>query len=197
MARAKAAFDGWRAVTPVIVPASCERSPTRSPRAPRIWPGSKLATSASRSVMRGARSGWSPRPSPTWRARPSGCSATRSRSPAGVDMTFREPLGVVGLIIAVELPAADRVLEGGPGAGGRQHDRAEARRADPADRDRAREDRARGRPSRGRAERRRRARTGRRRASRAAPRRRQGRLHRLDCRRPAGRARSPRSRSSA
>ena len=31
----------------------------------------------------------------------------------GVDMTFREPLGVVGLIVPVELPAGDRLLEGG------------------------------------------------------------------------------------
>ena len=58
---------------------------------------------------------------------------------------------------ALELPADDRLLEGGAGAGRRQHDRAEARRADPADRARAREDRARGRAAGGRAQRRRRA----------------------------------------
>ena len=56
----------------------------------------------------------------------------------GVDMTFREPLGVVGADRAVELPAGDRVVEGRAGAGRRQHDRAQARRADAADRARAR-----------------------------------------------------------
>ena len=59
---------------------------------------------------------------------------------------------------ALELPADDRLLEGGAGAGGRQHGRAEAGRADPADGARAGADRARGRAAGGRAERRRRAR---------------------------------------
>ena len=58
----------------------------------------------------------------------------------------------------LELPAGDRLLEGGAGAGRRQHDRPQAGRADAADRARAGEDRARGRAARGRAERRRRAR---------------------------------------
>ena len=53
----------------------------------------------------------------------------------------------------VELPAADGGVEGGPGAGGRLHDRAEARRADAAHRAPARRARARGGPPRGRAER--------------------------------------------
>ena len=66
----------------------------------------------------------------------------------GVDMTFREPLGVVGLITPVELPAHDRVLEGGPRPRRRQHGRPQACRAHPADLARAREDRARRRDSR-------------------------------------------------
>ena len=36
----------------------------------------------------------------------SGCSARRSRSRGGVDMTFREPLGVVGLIVPWNFPLA-------------------------------------------------------------------------------------------
>ena len=52
----------------------------------------------------------------------------------GLGLTVREPLGVVGLIIAVELPAGDRRLEAGPGARRRQHRRAQAGRADAADR---------------------------------------------------------------
>ena len=52
----------------------------------------------------------------------------------GIDMTFREPLGVVALDHSVELPAHDRLVEGRPGAGGRQHGGAEARRAHAAHR---------------------------------------------------------------
>ncbi len=48
---------------------------------------------------------------------------------------------------ALELPAGDRLVEGRPGARRRQHGRAEARRADPADGARAGADRARGRAS--------------------------------------------------
>ena len=44
----------------------------------------------------------------------------------------------------LELPADDRLLEGGAGARRRQHDRPQAGRADAADRDRAGADRARG-----------------------------------------------------
>ena len=54
----------------------------------------------------------------------------------------------------VELPAGDRLLEGCSGAGRGQHDRAEARRADPAHRAGARADRRRGRHPGGRPQRR-------------------------------------------
>ena len=54
---------------------------------------------------------------------------------------------------AVELPADDRVVEARAGARGRQHGRAQARRADAADGARVRADRARGRDPRGRRER--------------------------------------------
>ena len=54
---------------------------------------------------------------------------------------------------ALELPAGDRLLEGGPGARGRQHRRAQARRADAADGGRAGAHRARGRAAGGRAQR--------------------------------------------
>ena len=65
-------------------------------------------------------------------AGPSGCSGDTIPVAGGVDMTFREPLGVVGLIVAVELPAGDRVVEGGAGARGRQRRRPQAGRADAA-----------------------------------------------------------------
>ena len=59
---------------------------------------------------------------------------------------------------ALELPAHDRLVEARAVPRGRQHRRAQAGRADPADRARVRADRARGRHPRGRRERRRRAR---------------------------------------
>ena len=71
----------------------------------------------------------------------------------GVDMTFREPLGVVGLITPWNFPLTIASLEDGPGARRGQHDRAEAGRAHAAHRDRVRADRARGRHPRGRGER--------------------------------------------
>ena len=49
--------------------------------------------------------------------------------PGGVDITFHEPLGVVGIIVPVELPDADRQLGFRSGAGSRQHRRAQAGRA--------------------------------------------------------------------
>ena len=52
----------------------------------------------------------------------------------GQAFTVREPLGVVGLIVPVELPAGDRRVEARAGARGRQHGRPQAGRADAADR---------------------------------------------------------------
>ena len=115
----------------------------------------------------------------------------------GVGMTFREPLGVVGADHAVELPAHDRVVEARAGARGRQHRRAQARRADAADRDRVRAHRARGRDPGGRRQRRRRPGAHLRAAARRAPRRRQGGVHRLDRGRARRSPRAPRRRSSA
>ena len=76
----------------------------------------------------------------------------------GVDLTFREPLGVVASDRPVELPAHDRRLEARARARRRQHGRAQAGRAHAADRARVRAHRARGRAARGRRQRRRRAR---------------------------------------
>ena len=52
----------------------------------------------------------------------------------GQAWTVREPLGVVGLIVPWNFPLDDRRLEARAGAGGRQHRRAEAGRADAAER---------------------------------------------------------------
>ena len=74
------------------------------------------------------------RRSATTRARPERLLGDTIPVAGGVAMTFREPLGVVGADHAVELPADDRRVEARAGAGGRQHGRAQAGRADAADR---------------------------------------------------------------
>ena len=50
----------------------------------------------------------------------------------GVDLTFREPLGVVGLIVPWNFPLDIASWKLGPGARLRQHGRLQARRADAA-----------------------------------------------------------------
>ena len=180
-ARPRRRFPAWRAVAPGDrARAAARRSPTRwrAPRGARRC--SRRATPASRSATPAARWAWSSRPSATTPARPSGCSATRSRSPAaglhGPRAARRRRADR-----AVELPAGDRRLEAGAGAGGRQHRRAQAGRADAADRAALRRARAGGRAARGRGQRRRRARAATCGAAAGrAPRRRQDRLHRLD-----------------
>ena len=70
----------------------------------RSWRRSRRATPASRSATPAARSGWWSSASATTPARPSGCSGSTIPVAGGVDMTFREPLGVVGLITPWNFP---------------------------------------------------------------------------------------------
>ena len=63
----------------------------------------------------------------------------------GQAFTVREPLGVVGLIVPWNFPLTIASWKLAPGARGRQHGRAQARRADAADRAALRRARARGR----------------------------------------------------
>ena len=86
----------------------------------------------------------------------------------------------------VELPAADAGLEDRPGAGRRQHGRAQAGRDDPADRAGLRRDLPAGRPAARRGQHHHRRRRDRPAAGRA-PGRGQGRLHRVDRGRPGDR----------
>ena len=65
---------------------------------------SSRRTSASRSRARAARWAWSRRSSTSTPARSTSTTATRSRSPAASTSTFREPLGVVGLIVPWNFP---------------------------------------------------------------------------------------------
>ena len=69
----------------------------------------------------------------------------------GIDVTFHEPLGVVGIIVPWNFPMPIAGWGFAPGAGRRQHRRAQAGRAHAADRDPARRAGPRGRAARGRA----------------------------------------------
>ena len=71
----------------------------------------------------------------------------------GLDVTFKEPLGIVGIIVPWNFPMPIAGWGFAPGARGRQHRRAQAGRAHAADRDPARRARPRGRAARGRASR--------------------------------------------
>ena len=133
------------------------RRRARATRA-RSWRRSRPATPASRSPTPAARSEMVVDMLPLLRGRAQRLLGDTIPVAGGVDMTFREPLGVVGLIVPWNFPLDDRLLEAGAGAGGREHGRAEAGRADAADRARAGADRPRGRASRGRPQRGRRAR---------------------------------------
>ncbi len=84
--------------------ASCEGSPRSSRSTTRSSRRSSRETSASRSPARAARSGWSRTSSTSTRAPSTSTTARRSPSPGGVDLTFREPLGVVGLIVPWNFP---------------------------------------------------------------------------------------------
>ena len=70
----------------------------------------------------------------------------------GTDLTFHEPLGVVGIIVPWNFPMPIAGWGFAPGAGRRQHRGPQARRADPADRDPARRARPRGGTARARAD---------------------------------------------
>ena len=104
----------------------------------------------------------------------------------GVDMTFREPLGVVGLITPWNFPLVIASWKVAPALAAGNTIVLKPAELTPLTRARAGADRARRRAPRGRAQRRRRAGLGLRAAAGRAPRRRQDRLHRLDRGRPRG-----------
>ena len=135
---------------------------------PRSWPSSRAATSASRS--RGARGeiiGVEPRLRLLRRAPRTRSSAqTIPVSKPGLDLTLREPIGVVGLIVPWNFPLLMASWKLGARAGRRQHGDPQAGELLAVDRDPARRAGARGRHPAGRPQRRDRAgRLGRRGAS--------------------------------
>ena len=92
--------------------------------------------------------------------------------------TLREPIGVVAAIVPWNFPLLLAVVEGGAGAGVRQHRHPEAGEPDAADRAGARRDRGRGRAAARRAQRHYRRRLEGRSGARRASRHRQDRVHR-------------------
>ena len=74
------------------------------PSAARSWRRSRRATPASRSPTPAARSGWSSRCFRYYAGAPERLLGETIPVAGGVDMTFREPLGVVGLIVPWNFP---------------------------------------------------------------------------------------------
>ena len=111
----------------------------------------------------------------------------------GIDVTFHEPLGVVGVIVPWNFPMTIAALGLRAGARGGQRRAAEAGRLDAAHRDPPRRARARVGAARGPVPGAAGPRLGGRRAVRHAPERAQGGLHRLDRGRQAGRGRMRRA----
>ena len=84
-------------------PAAAPRNPGRGATTSRSR-GSNRRTRASRSRARAARSGWWRRSSTSTRVRSTSTTVRRFPWRAAVDVTFREPLGVVGLITPWNFP---------------------------------------------------------------------------------------------
>ena len=104
VAAAKAAFPAWRAVAPADRAACCTGSPTRSRSGARSWRRSRRATPASRSPTRAARSAMVVETFRYYAGAPERLLGETIPVAGGVDMTFREPLGVVGLIVPWNFP---------------------------------------------------------------------------------------------
>ena len=105
VARAKEAFPAWRAVAPADRAALLHGlADALAEHREELAADSRRATSASRSSTPAARSRWSPKPSATTPAAPERLLGQTIPVAGGVDMTFREPLGVVGLIVPWNFP---------------------------------------------------------------------------------------------
>ena len=178
-------------------PGCCARFARPGGRArARSWPCWRSPTPATRSATPAGRRATSATCCTSTPGRPSATTACRSRCPAGVDVTFQEPLGVVGVIVPWNFPMLDHDLGRRPGARGGQHGDRQARRVDPADRAAAGRAGPGGGPARGGAPGAARGRGGRGRPAGRAPGRGEDRVHRLDRGRQADRGQGRRPRSS-
>ena len=102
VARAKEAFPAWRAVAQPIARLLRRLATLVEERGEAR--GSSRATWASRSRARGARSGWSRRSSTSAPGAVDKHHGEVDPVAGSVDVTFREPLGVVGLIVPWNFP---------------------------------------------------------------------------------------------
>ncbi len=158
----------------------CAASPPPSTPTSTSWPGSRWPTPATSSANARWEAGNVRDVLEFYAGAPERQSGKQIPVPGGIDVTFYEPLGVVGVIVPWNFPDGDCRLGLRAGAGGRQHRGPQAGRAHAAQRAAHRRAGARGGVARGRAadpagkgERRRTA-------LRGPPRRAQGLLHRLD-----------------
>ena len=99
----------------------CAGSPRSSTRTSRSSPSSRSATPGTRSATRAGRPATSATCLNYYSAAPERLFGRQIPVAGGIDVTFHEPLGVVGVIVPVELPDADRRLGLRARAGRRQH----------------------------------------------------------------------------
>ncbi len=157
---------------------------------------SRRATPASRSATRAARSAMVVETFRYYAGAPERLCGKTIPVAGGVDMTFREPLGVVGLIVPWNFPLVIASWKVAPALAAGNTIVLKPAELTPLTAVELERDRARGRPARGRAQRGRRARGRSAAAPGRAPRRGQDRLHRLDRGRARDRGRRRARRSS-
>ena len=133
--RAATAFDGVAGGgARATGPGCCAASPPPSTPTSRSWPAWRCATPATPSATPAGRRATSATCSTTTPAAPERLCGRQIPVPGGIDVTFHEPLGVVGVIVPWNFPMPIAGWGFAPGARRRQHGRAQAGRADPADR---------------------------------------------------------------
>ena len=181
VARAKEAFPAWRAVDPGR-PRGAAPPPRRRDRRAGRRAGDAGGTKRRQAdrATRAARWRWWSRPSATTPGAPERLLGQTIPVAGGVDMTFREPLGVVGLIVPWNFPLVIASWKVAPALAAGNTVVLKPAELTPLTRARAGADRARGRAAGGRPQRGRRAGQRLRPAAGRAPRRGQDRLHRLD-----------------
>ena len=141
--RAREAFPGWRAMAPARPGVAAVRAGRRAgrPRA-RSWPCSRPATPASRSPTPAGEMDMVAATFRYYAGAPERLLGDTIPVAGGQAFTVREPLGVVGLIVPWNFPLTIASWKLAPGARGREHRRAQAGGAHPADRAAVRFDRA-------------------------------------------------------
>ena len=180
---------------PLLAPADADRRDRRS--GSRSSPSSRPATPASRSRDARGEIGMVVETFRYYAGAPERLLGKTIPVAGGVDMTFREPLGVVGLITPWNFPLAIASWKVAPALAAGNTIVLKPAELTPLTALELERIALEAGPAGGRAQRRRRPGPRRRRAARRAPRRRQDRLHRLDRGRPRDRRAAPRRRSSA